>query len=66
MKLRDYVIEQISHHETNPIPYTIRFSDMVANNLDLYYGNSSWKQGLLPYILRVTSIKASSIRHPCG
>lgn len=40
---RDRVLAQIHHQETDYVPYTVRFEGDVADRLDAYYGNDSWR-----------------------
>ncbi|MCI0494614.1 hypothetical protein L0Z72_06370 [candidate division KSB1 bacterium] len=47
---REFVMEQILHHETYPIPFTLDFEGDVAERLDRYYGNTSWRDRLIPYL----------------
>jgi len=51
MKPREIVLEQIQHHETTPVPYTLEFEDDVAKRLDQHYGGDTWRQRLVPYIV---------------
>jgi uroporphyrinogen decarboxylase len=43
MKPRDYIISQIKHKETKPVPFTMPCEAPVAKRLDEYYGGSRWK-----------------------
>jgi uroporphyrinogen decarboxylase len=40
---RELVIEQIQHHETQPIPYVLGLEDEVAHQLDRYWGSADWR-----------------------
>lgn len=52
MTLREMVLEQIQHRATRPVPYTISFEEVVvAKRLDQHYGDQSWRDKLLPYIV---------------
>jgi uroporphyrinogen decarboxylase len=50
MTPRDVILEQIQHHETVPVPYTVSFEEGVAERIDAHYGNSEWREQLVPYI----------------
>jgi len=63
MKLRDYVLEQIHHHETRPVPFTLGFEGDVAERLDAYYGSRDWRTRLTPYMVRVAAVE-TDIRQP--
>ncbi|MGQ9629384.1 MAG: uroporphyrinogen decarboxylase family protein [bacterium] len=43
MNLKERVIAQINHRETDRIPYTIDFEGDVAERLDAYYGSAAWR-----------------------
>lgn len=56
MTPREIVLEQIHHHTTKPVPYTLYFEEEVEKRLDQHYGdqmpklarlckNSSYCQG---------------------
>jgi uroporphyrinogen decarboxylase len=53
---RDMVLEQIHHHETSPVPFRLDFEGDVAERLDRYYGNASWRQQLTPYLQIIDGI----------
>jgi len=44
-------LEQIQHHPTNPVPYTLGFEGDVAERLTEHYGCDSWRERLVPYIV---------------
>ena len=46
LKPRDIVLEQISHHETCPVPFTLGFEGDVAERLNKHYGNPAWRDPL--------------------
>ncbi len=56
MKPRDYVLEQVHHRETSPVPYTVGFEGDVAERLDAHYGGPAWRDRLTPYIVRVRGV----------
>ena len=56
MKPRDYVLEQIHHHETRPVPFTLGFEEDVANRLDAHYGGPQWRERLIPYMAHVGAV----------
>ena len=49
---REIVLEQINHRETAQAPYTLAFEPEVESRLDHYYGGSSWRDRIMPYIAR--------------
>jgi len=51
MTLREIVLEQIHHRRTEQVPYTLTFEEDVAARLDRHYGDGSWRERLLPYIV---------------
>ena len=51
MKPRDIVLEQIHHHETVPVPYTLAYEDDVGMRLDEHFGGPAWRERLVPYIV---------------
>jgi uroporphyrinogen decarboxylase len=51
MAPRDIVFEQIRHHETKPVPYTLSFEGDVAERVDRYYGSDAWRGKLTPYLV---------------
>jgi uroporphyrinogen decarboxylase len=53
---RDYVLEQIHHHDTPTVPYTLGFEGDVAERLDRHYGGPHWRQRLTPYIVEVGAV----------
>jgi uroporphyrinogen decarboxylase len=53
MKPRDLVLEQIAHHATRPVPYTLGFEGDVAERLDAHYGSPAWRERLTCYIASV-------------
>ncbi|MHC4200284.1 MAG: uroporphyrinogen decarboxylase family protein [Planctomycetota bacterium] len=56
MKPRDFVLEQIHHRETRPVPYTLGIEGEVAEGLDEHYGGPSWRERLVPYIVGVGAV----------
>lgn len=56
MKPRDFVMEQIQHHETSQIPYSLGFEGDVADRLDKYYGGTEWRSRFIPYIASVSAV----------
>lgn len=51
MKTRDIVLEQIHHHETVPVPYTLAFEEDVGVRLDKHLGGNAWRARLIPYLV---------------
>ena len=50
MNPRERLIEQIRHHETDPVPYTLAFEPEVEARLDEHYGGAEWRERIVPYI----------------
>ena len=53
MKPRDFVLEQLRHRETKPVPYTLSFEGSVETQLNEYYGAERWRERLIPYMATV-------------
>lgn len=53
MNLKERVIAQIEHQETDWIPYTLDFEGNLAEELDIYYGSNHWRSCLQSSILRL-------------
>ena len=51
MPPREVILEQIHHHETHPVPYTLWFEGDVAERLDAHYGGKAWRERLVPYMV---------------
>ena len=56
MNPRDYILEQIHHRETSPVPYTLGFEGDVAEQLDEHYGGAAWRERLVKYMAPVGGI----------
>jgi uroporphyrinogen decarboxylase len=56
MKPREYVLEQIQHRETSPVPFSLGFEGDIAEQLDAYYGGPEWRARLTPYMAGVGGI----------
>ena len=52
MRLRDIVVAQIEHRETGTVPYTLPMEEAVGDQLDSYYGNTNWRNGIKQCIQR--------------
>ena len=50
MKPRDFIISQIEHRETKPVPYTFNYEDVVGKKLDEYYGSNDWSKTIKNYM----------------
>ena len=50
MTPRDIVREQIRHHETPTVPYTLPFEEDVGLRLDQHFGGNAWRAKLVPYL----------------
>ena len=51
MTPREIVLEQIHHHQTSPVPYTLWFEGDVAERLDDHYGGRQWRDRLQTFIV---------------
>jgi len=56
MTPREIVLEQIRHHDTDPLPYTLGFEDDVAGRITEHYGDDSWRERIVPYIEQCCNI----------
>jgi uroporphyrinogen decarboxylase len=65
MELRDYVLEQINHRETRPVPFTLHVDPEVAERLDAHYGGPEWRERLTPYMFG-SGIVNTDPREPAG
>ena len=59
MTARETIIEQISHRETKPIPYTFHLEDNVAERLDAHYGGPDWRKRIVDYMADYSCIDNS-------
>lgn len=50
MNLKDTVISQINHIQTDRVPYTLGFQDKHRGLLDDFYGMGQWRNRIKPYI----------------
>ncbi len=57
MTPREIVLEQIRHHATKPVPYTIGFEGDVAERLTRHYGGDSWRERIVAYIVSCCSVE---------
>ncbi len=57
MKPRDIVLEQIEHHETAVVPYTLGFEGDVAERLDAHYGGPHWRERLETFIMGTGAVE---------
>ena len=53
---REYVLEQIHHRETHPVPYSLGFEGDIGAQLDAHYGGTEWRERLTPYITTIGGI----------
>jgi uroporphyrinogen decarboxylase len=58
MTPREIVLEQIRHHETEPVPYTLAFDPVVGTRLDEHFGSNAWRQRIVPYIANCGAVCA--------
>ncbi|MHC5055177.1 MAG: uroporphyrinogen decarboxylase family protein [Planctomycetota bacterium] len=65
MELRDYILEQIDHRETRPVPFTLHVDPEVAERLDAHYGGPEWRERLTPY-MHGSGIVDTDPREPAG
>lgn len=65
MQPREYVINQIKHKGTDPVPFTIGFEDEMRDKLDAYYGGPGWDADLQPY-MRIVAHADTLLRRPVG
>ena len=56
MTHRDYVLAAIRHEQTDRIPYTLGFEGSVDAELDAYYGSTTWRQKVRPYLRDVGGV----------
>ncbi len=56
MKPRDYVISQIEHRQTNPVPYSLAVEKEIGDTLDAHYGGRDWREKLSPYMVHVGAV----------
>ena len=57
MKPRDVVLEQIHHHETRPVPFTLGWEGDVGERLDRHYGGPHWRERLTPYLVHTGAVE---------
>ena len=60
MKPCDIVLDQIHHHETVPVPYTLEFEDDVGIRLDEHFGGDAWRERLVRYIAQCGGVCKST------
>lgn len=53
MTYREIVRSQIEHRETERVPYALRVENQVVEELNEYYGDSSWIDRIEPFLLRL-------------
>jgi uroporphyrinogen decarboxylase len=53
MKPREIVLAQINHRETSPIPYTLPIEWEVSQGLDEHFGDTSWRDRIVPFMTSV-------------
>ena len=54
MTPRDIILNQIHHHETQPVPYTLYFEGDIAEQLDAHYGDAQWRERIQTFIMDKT------------
>lgn len=50
MKPREYIVEQINHRETRPVPYSLHMSESVAEAMNRHYGNVEWRDRIEKFL----------------
>lgn len=68
--LRDLVLAQIAHRETEPLPYVLGIEPNVARGLDAHYGTTAWRDLVRSAIVNVggaanLSVSADGTRSEC-
>ncbi len=58
MKPRDYILSQVRHEETQPVPFTLTFEDEVGERLDAHYGGPAWRERIPRYMVEVAAVDA--------
>lgn len=53
MTLKESVIAQIEHQQTDKVPYTIDFEGNISEKLDDYFGSRHWRSRLRSAIVRL-------------
>lgn len=51
MKPREYVLQQLDHRPTSPVPYVLGFEGDVGDRLDEHHGGKDWRRRLQTYIV---------------
>ena len=59
MTPRETVLEQIHHHETPTVPYTLEFEGDIAEQLDAHYGRPDWRDRLVQYVTTVQAVETN-------
>ena len=64
MKLRDIVLEQLHHHETEVVPYSLKFDDEgVDLRLDAHFDSPAWRERLEPFFITCGQTNARREEH---
>ncbi len=50
MTPREIVLAQVSHQETDAVPYTLAFEPEVGERLDNHFGGDAWRQRIVTYM----------------
>ena len=56
MNRRSIVLDQVRHHETVRVPYTLAFEEDVAIRLDEYFGEEAWRERMIKYVAECGSV----------
>ena len=48
-RVRDIMLDQIRHVETNPVPYNFWYEEGIGASLDAYYGSASWRDSIVAF-----------------
>lgn len=64
MTPREIVYEQLSHRETELVPYTLVFEPEVETRLDQHFGSEVWQERLTQYIVSSDNIAVTLTTEP--
>ena len=56
MTSKETVLNQINHVSTPRTPYTLAYEEVVAVEIDRYYGSQEWRSGFIPYTISVSAV----------
>ncbi len=61
MTPRDAVLAVIKHQEVYPVPYSLPMEIDVERRMDEYYGNTEWKNKIIPYFRSVMAVDTNAM-----